>query len=132
MLVLSRLSKLEFGQLAVVDRGGAFEFGQAGGQGSTATINVNDHRFYREDVMGGGLGAAESYIRGDWDSPDLTAAMRVLAQNSDVLAGVEKGAARLLRPLRAAATLTTVPKVLPTMRRQRKKLWSTSRAPSST
>ena len=49
------------------------------------------------------MGAAEAYIRGDWDSPDLTVAMRVLAQNSEILAGVERGATRLLRPLRAAA-----------------------------
>ncbi len=34
--------------------------------------------------------------------PNLTTAMRVLAQNDEVLAGVETGAARLVRPLRAA------------------------------
>ena len=101
--ILSRLAMLQSGQLTVVDRNGACEFGQVGNEGPAATINVSDHRFYRDVVIGGGLGAAESYIRGDWDSPDLTTAMRVLAQNSDVLAGVEKGAARLLRPLRAAA-----------------------------
>lgn len=101
--ILSRLAKLQSGQLTVVDRSGAFEFGQVGSVGPVATINVNDHRFYRDVVMGGGLGAAESYIRGYWDSPDLTTTMRVLAQNSEVLSGVEKGAARLLRPLRAAA-----------------------------
>lgn len=68
-----------------------------------ATINVHDRRFYRDVVLGGGLGAAEAYIRGHWDSPDLTVAMRVLAQNTEVLNGVEQGAARLLRPLRTAA-----------------------------
>ena len=46
-----------------------------------ATINVHRRRFYRQVVLGGALGAAESYIRGDWDTPNLTAAMRVLAQN---------------------------------------------------
>ena len=101
--VLSRLATLQCGQLTVVDRNGACEFGQVGNEGLVATVNVSDHSFYRDVVMGGGLGAAESYIRGDWDSPDLTSAMRLLAQNSDVLASVEKGAARLLRPLRAAA-----------------------------
>lgn len=101
--VLGRLAKLESGQLTVVDRSGAFEFGQVGACGLTATINVYDRRFYREVVVGGGIGAAEAYIRGHWDSPDLTTAMRVLAQNDQVLAGVETGAARLVRPLRAAA-----------------------------
>jgi len=101
--VLGRLAKLELGQLTVVDRCGAYEFGQVGTHGLMATINVHDRRFYRDVVLGGGLGAAEAYIRGHWDSPDLTAAMRVLAQNTEVLAGVEQGAARMLRPLRAAA-----------------------------
>lgn len=101
--VLGRLAKLEIGQLTVVDRSGAFEFGQMSTSGLAATINVYDRRFYRDVVLGGGLGAAEAYLRGDWDSPDLTVAMRVLAQNDAVLAGVETGAARLVRPLRAAA-----------------------------
>jgi cyclopropane-fatty-acyl-phospholipid synthase len=97
------LAKLEHGQLTVVDRCGAYEFGQLGTQGLVSTINVHDRRFYRDVVLGGGLGAAEAYIRGHWDSPDLTAAMRVLAQNAKILNGVERGVAGLLRPLRAAA-----------------------------
>jgi cyclopropane-fatty-acyl-phospholipid synthase len=101
--VLRRLAKLELGQLTAVDRCGAYEFGQVSTHGLMATINVHDRRFYRDVVLGGGLGAAEAYIRGHWDSPDLTVAMRVLAQNTEVLAGVEQGAARLLRPLRAGA-----------------------------
>ena len=101
--VLGRLAKLESGQLTVVDRCGAYEFGQVGSLGLIATINAHNRRFYRDVVLGGGLGAAESYIRGHWDSPDLTVAMRVLAQNSEVLVGVEQGAVRLLQPLRIAA-----------------------------
>ena len=56
---------------------------------AVTTINVRDRRFYRDVVLGGGLGAAASYLRGYWDSPDLTLAMRVLAQNAEILAGVE-------------------------------------------
>ncbi len=66
-------------------------------------MHVRDPRFYRAVVLGGGIGAAESYIRGDWDSPDLTAAMRILARDADLLTGVENGAARLLMPLKVAA-----------------------------
>jgi len=101
--VLGRLGKLQTGRLTVVDQGDTWEFGETGELGLAATISVSDHRFYRDVALGGGLGAAEAYIRGDWDSPDLTAAMQVLAQNAELLAGVEKGAARLLRPLRAGA-----------------------------
>lgn len=100
---MSRLAKLRSGQLTVVDRNGSFEFGQVSTTGLATTINVHDRNFYRGIVLGGALGAAESYIRGDWDSPDLIAAMRVLAQNMELLSGIERGAARLLRPMRAAA-----------------------------
>jgi len=100
---VSRLARLQAGQLTLVDRGGAREFGQVGASGLAATITVHDDRFYRMVVLGGGIGAAEAYIRGYWDSPDLTAAMRVLARNFEILAGVEKGPARLLKPLRSAA-----------------------------
>jgi cyclopropane-fatty-acyl-phospholipid synthase len=101
--VLRQLTKLNFGQLTVVDRSGAFEFGRVGTTNQTATITVHDRRFYRAVVLGGGLGAAEAYIRGDWDSADLTAAMRVLARNMEATAGVEKGTARLLNALRSAS-----------------------------
>ncbi len=100
---MRRLAKFHVGQLTVVDRSGAFEFGQIGASGHAATINVHDRRFYRSVVLGGGLGAAEAYLRGYWDSPDLCATMCVLAQNSSAIAGIEQGAAKLLRPLRSAA-----------------------------
>ena len=100
--VLRRLSNLQSGKLRILDRSGAFEFGDVSKSQLSATIDVHNRRFYRAVALGGSLAAAESFIRGDWDSPDLTVTMRVLAQNMDVLAGVERGMARLLRPLRFA------------------------------
>ena len=64
---------------------------------------MHDERFYQKLALGGGLGAAEAYIRGYWESDDLTATMRVLAQNMETLSGMERGASQLLRPLRSAA-----------------------------
>jgi cyclopropane-fatty-acyl-phospholipid synthase len=93
---------MRFGQLTVVDPKSAVEFGEIGDHGFMATLIVHDTRFYRRVVFGGGLGAAESYLRGEWDSPDLTTLMRLLTQNSEVLSEVEKGFASLLRPLRFA------------------------------
>jgi cyclopropane-fatty-acyl-phospholipid synthase len=86
--------------LTVVDRSGAHEFGQVGDLGLTGTITVHDPRFYHYAALGGALGAAEAYIRGYWDSLDLTDAMRVMARNSEALGGLEKGASQLLRPIR--------------------------------
>lgn len=43
-------------------------------------ITVRHPRFYRRVVTGGALGAAESYIRGEWDCDDLTAILRVFVR----------------------------------------------------
>lgn len=101
--MLRRLSKLQSGRLTLVDRSGAFEFGSSEPSVLAAQINVHRRRFYRAVCLGGGLGAAESYLRGDWDTADLTTTMRVLARNATVLSGIDSGAARWLQPLRVAA-----------------------------
>lgn len=101
--VLGRLSRLHNGHLTLVDQDDLFEFGETTDTALVATIHVTDRRFYRFLALGGSLGAAESHLRGDWDSPNLLAALRVLAQNMDVLLEVEQGTARLLRPFRSAA-----------------------------
>ena len=72
----------------------------------TAEIVVHDPRFWVEVATGGALGAAESYARGEWDTDDLTALIRILARDREVLAGLERGLARLRTPaLRALHAL---------------------------
>jgi cyclopropane-fatty-acyl-phospholipid synthase len=78
-------------------------FGRRETSGLSAQITVHDRRFYSQLLFGGGIGAAEAYIRCYWDAEDLTTAMRVLAQNAEILSGMEKGAAQLLKPIRSAA-----------------------------
>jgi cyclopropane-fatty-acyl-phospholipid synthase len=100
-LVLNRLAKIDRGRLTVRDRHGTANFGHSD-SGHTGEIIVEQDRFYRRVALGGSLGAAESYLDGDWDSPELTAALRVLARNAETLGRVERGIPRALRPLRAA------------------------------
>jgi cyclopropane-fatty-acyl-phospholipid synthase len=101
--VLSRLANIKSGRLCLSDASESFAFGEPEGDGLDAEISVRDPRFYQQLALGGGLGAAEAYIRGYWDSADLTTAMRVLAQNMETLSGMERGVIRLLRPFRFAA-----------------------------
>ncbi|TWT82175.1 Cyclopropane-fatty-acyl-phospholipid synthase [Planctomycetes bacterium CA13] len=65
-------------------------------------MKVHHRRFYRTISLRGALGAAESYLRGDWDSTDLTTTLRILVKNREMIASVENGTARLLRPALAA------------------------------
>lgn len=60
-------------------------------EGATATVHgdgqprlrIDVHRpaFYRRVVLGGTLGAAESYIDGDWDCDDLVGLVRLVAHS---------------------------------------------------
>ncbi|MEZ6138481.1 MAG: hypothetical protein R3C53_26665 [Pirellulaceae bacterium] len=71
-LVLSKLQRLVVGGLCVRDIQGEHQFGSADSSCTSATIEVFNHRFYRQLALGGGLGAAESYIQGDWEAENLT------------------------------------------------------------
>jgi len=79
--------------------GDAHVFGS--GDGPAATVNVHDPDFFAALAFGGHLAAAESYVRGGWDTDDLTALVRVLLRNRHVLDGLETGSARLSQPFRA-------------------------------
>ena len=98
-LVLNTLSRLEEDGLRLVDQYGVTDFGST--PSSDAVIDVRDQRFYRWVVFGGALGAADAYIRGFWDAPDLTQTLAVLARNAAARLAVENKGVRLLRPLRA-------------------------------
>lgn len=100
-LVLDRLAKIYRGRLEIYDRHGVSNFGHER-SGIAGQITVERDRFYRRVALGGSLGAAEAFLDGDWTSPNLTAALRVLASNAETLGRVERGVPRLLRPLRLA------------------------------
>lgn len=97
--MLDRFAKLQYGSLCIEDAHGAIAFGSSN-QEINGTIRIQDGRFYRRVALHGGLGLAESYVDGDWDTPDLTATLRVLAANLEALQGAERGVPTLLRPLR--------------------------------
>lgn len=100
-LVLDRLAKIDRGRLMIRDPRGEVGFGPDR-SGVLGEITVKSDRFYRRVALGGALGAAEAFLDGEWDSPNLTAALRVLARNSETLGRVERGIPRLLRPARLA------------------------------
>ena len=77
--VLDRLRGLRQGELALIDNGEQSLFGQR--DDLRAELVVHRPRLFRDAVLGGTLGVAESYIRGDWDSRDLTALFRIFLRN---------------------------------------------------
>jgi cyclopropane-fatty-acyl-phospholipid synthase len=91
-IVLSLLSRIEVGRLTVVEDGERRTFGRGAPE---ATVAIHDPRAWRA-LLRGSRGMAEAYRDGLWDSPDLTAVIRVGARN---VAGLD-ALRRRLSPLR--------------------------------
>jgi len=96
--VLARLEGLPEGSITFRDADGAWTVDPQGPQALCATVEVADPAFYRMAALGGGLGAAEAYIRGYWRSSDLTALFRILARSMTQADRLEAGLARLTEP----------------------------------
>ena len=86
----SRLARLAHGTFTLVDGARRDTFGQASERCALhATVHVKDRRFYTELVFGGSVGAGESFMAGDWSCDDLTALVRILVVNREVLDGLD-------------------------------------------
>ena len=70
--------------------------------GSPTEIRIHDSQFYQRLLFGGSLGAAESYLRGEWSSNDLLATMRLLVRKVQELESLDRESGHLQRPLRWA------------------------------
>ncbi|HCU66787.1 MAG TPA: SAM-dependent methyltransferase [Rheinheimera sp.] len=62
------------------------------------TLTVVDPAFYQKLVLGGSVGAGESYIEGHWRTDNLTALVQIFARNMALLDKLESGWARLSKP----------------------------------
>ena len=98
--VRARLESLRVGQIVMSENGVHESFGGLTDQlPLTAQITVHDPRFYSEVAFGGSIGAGEAFIQGYWSCDELTTLVRILLRNRDVLAGMDTGAAVLMRPI---------------------------------
>ncbi|MBX9586616.1 MAG: cyclopropane-fatty-acyl-phospholipid synthase family protein [Gammaproteobacteria bacterium] len=98
--VLGNLRKLQSGLIIVHDGTQEWVFGSAGGL--SAKVHIHSNAFYKKLLMHGSLGAAESYIAGDWHTDDLTALLRIIIQNQEVMNHLDGRFAKALQGLRAA------------------------------
>ncbi len=59
--------------------------------GDAGTIMVHDAGFAKKLLLGGGIGFAEAYMDGLWDTPDLSALLGVLAANNTSIGAKARG-----------------------------------------
>ena len=95
-LLLARLAKLRHGRLTLADGGERHTFGDTATFPLEATLTVHHPTFYGAIVFGGTLGAGESYMAGAWTTDDLTAVIRIIVRNRDVLEAVDSALTRLV------------------------------------
>jgi cyclopropane-fatty-acyl-phospholipid synthase len=95
------LRRMQVGSLAVVEGGERRVFGIGG---PTATVEVHSPRAWPL-LLRGSRGLAESYAQGLWDSPDVTAVIRVAARNAHRLDRLRMRLAPLLAPAQRARAL---------------------------
>ena len=99
-LLFTLLRGLRLGELTIIDGSDRRIFGQKNSQFPLeGTITVHHPRFYSSIVFGGSIGASEGFMAGYWSTDDLTAVVRIIILNQEVLEGMEKGLAWLTAPL---------------------------------
>jgi cyclopropane-fatty-acyl-phospholipid synthase len=89
--LFNQLSLLESGALTIKDNVVSRSFGRHGAEFPlSASVRVHHPRFFTRVLTGGVIGAAESYMDGDWITDDLAALCRILARNGAALSGVDR------------------------------------------
>ncbi len=98
-LIHGRLRALERASppesLRIVDPLGEVVIGDPQAGRETPSIEVRHPRFYRRVLTGGSLAVADSWMDGDWETPDLTAVIRLFTRNLATADAMEAGPARL-------------------------------------
>ena len=80
-IIHQRLSQIKDAHIIINDGISINKYGKPGNL--SAKINILDTVFYKNIILGGTIGASESFIRGEWSSPNLTNVIRVLARNTE-------------------------------------------------
>jgi cyclopropane-fatty-acyl-phospholipid synthase len=93
-LAVSILRRIEVGRLTLVEDGRRLAFGRGAPE---ATVVVRSPRLWRA-LLRGSRGVAASYRDGLWDTPDLTAVIRVAARNVAKLDTVRRRLAPVREP----------------------------------
>jgi cyclopropane-fatty-acyl-phospholipid synthase len=83
-LVCHQFGELGDGTLTVREAGYKTRvFGDDDNRHPPAELVIHDASTWRDLLTGGSIGAAESYVAGDWSSPDLVALLQFFTRNVD-------------------------------------------------
>jgi cyclopropane-fatty-acyl-phospholipid synthase len=98
-VVRARMEEIRYGVIEVVENGETRRYGELTDEFPVTTrIDVHDPRFFSDVAFAGSIGSGEAFIHGYWSCSDLTALVRIMLKNRDVLLNMDGGAAWVTRP----------------------------------
>ncbi len=97
-ILVGKLSKIRYGTLLITDGEFSMTCGEARQGEPRAAINIVRSSMWERVVFGGSIGAAESYMDGDWTTDDLVAVIRIFCGNREIMENMEGGLAVLTWP----------------------------------
>lgn len=93
-LVHGHMSKMQRGQLTLVEGSDSMQYGDTGATGKqsaiVAEIHVQSPAAFSAIAFNGVVGAAEAYMDGLWTTPDLLSVIRFFVSNIVALKGMDK------------------------------------------
>ena len=99
-LLLRQLQKINLGEIRLREGDLEIRLGTRSEACPLAvTLEVLHPQFYADAAFGGTVGAGGAYIRGLWRCSDLTALVRIMVLNREVMDGMDSRLAFLSRPL---------------------------------
>ena len=96
-IFFNKLRNLTYGGLILHENGHRWQFGNTGSR-DIHYLYVHSPQFYTNVILGGSLGAAESYILGEWTTDDLARVLCFFLQNEGVLRRLDTGLGKILVP----------------------------------
>lgn len=83
--ILGLLDRIQRGTLDLTLPGGDTRRLGGAQPGTAASVRIRDYDFFRRVARDGDIGLGESYMAGEWTTPDLTAVITNLIENRDFL-----------------------------------------------
>ena len=85
-LVMQQLTRLQQGTLVIREAGASdVTVGDGNSAYPVAELVIHNHSTWRDLLTGGSIGAAEAYVAGDWNSPNLVYLLRFFSRNIDLM-----------------------------------------------
>ncbi len=101
--LLKKMNLLRHGTLTLHENAESRVLGIDKNSHQFGELHVVNDAFYTKTALGGSVGAAESYMDGDWHSEQLVDVMRLLIRNRELLDTMESGTARFTNWIMQAA-----------------------------